>query len=140
MNCGERINELLFDNKINAKQLAQDLSVSLTTLNRWRRNETQFLLSNLISLADYFQVTTDFLLCKTEDTPKVIPKVLPKFSTRLRQVMKEKRITTYTLRQISKYDGKYFQQWDKGSEPNVATLLDLSKILDCTVEYLIGRE
>lgn len=139
-NFGERLNELLFENEMNAKELADDINISVTTINRWRNNETQFFFSNLVALADYFNVSTDFILCRTEDNSKVTSKILPSFSKRLREVMKEKGISSYKLRKISKYDGKYFQQWDNGSEPTASTLVELANILDCTVDYLIGRE
>ena len=65
---------------------------------------------------------------------------LPKFSLRLREVMKEKGVSTYRLRKESRYDGKYFQKWDRGSDPIALTLIEFADILDCTVDYLIGRE
>lgn len=140
MNYNEKINDLLFDNKITVKKLATDLNVSRTTVYRWINGESQLSLNNLVLLADYFKCSTDFILDTTQNFFTVMPKQLPKFSIRLREVMKEKQISTYKLRQISKYESIYFQKWDKGIEPLASTLLELSKILDCTIDYLIGRE
>jgi len=53
--------------------------------------------------------------------------------------MKEAQISSYALRKISKYDGAYFYNWEHGSEPVLSTLAELSKIFDCTIDYLIGR-
>lgn len=54
--------------------------------------------------------------------------------------MQEKSVSTYKLRQISRYDSKYFQKWDSGSDPLASTLIELATILDYSIDYLVGRE
>lgn len=140
MNYSERITELLFDSKISLENFAKDIGVSRSTAYRWKNSEVQFLLSNLIIVANYFECSTDFILCKTDNFTKVTVKELPPFYLQLRKVMKEKKISTHKLRKLSAYDNKSFKQWRNGSEPLATTLLELSNILDCSIDYLIGRE
>lgn len=138
---GERLNELLVQNNISPEKLASALEVSVSTVYRWKNNETKLFLSNLVSLANFLNCSIDFLLGRSEEVLTFLPiSVLPKFSLRLREVMKEKGISTYRLRKETRYDGKYFQKWDNGSDPLALTLIELAEILDCNVDYLIGRE
>ncbi|MCL2752081.1 MAG: helix-turn-helix domain-containing protein [Firmicutes bacterium] len=139
-NYGERLNDLLFERKISPEKLSEDLSVSLSTVYRWKNNEADFFLSNLIALADYFRCSADLILCRSEDYSDYPPKQCPPFSQRLRAVMREKGMSTYKLRKNTRYDGKYFNNWDKGADPLASTLIELAAILDCSVDYLLGRE
>jgi transcriptional regulator with XRE-family HTH domain len=138
---GERLNELLFQSSITPEKLASAINVSVSTVYRWKNNETKLFLSNLIALADYLNCSIDFLLGRSDEILTFHPiRNLPKFSLRLRELMKEKGMSTYRLRKETRYDGKYFEKWDTGSDPLALTLIDLADILDCTVDYLIGRE
>lgn len=138
---GERLNELLLEKNISTESLAAEVKVSLSTVYRWKNNETKLFLSNIVALADYLDCSIDFLLGRNDDVLSFHPiHDLPQFSYRLRQVMKEKGISTYRLRRESRYDGKYFEKWDNGSDPLALTLIELADIFDCTVDYLIGRE
>jgi len=139
-NYGERLNELIFDMKISPEKLSKDLGVSLSTVYRWKNNETEFYLSNLVALADYFRCSVDFILCRTEDLQDYPPKQCPPFYQRLRTVMREKGVTTYKLRKTTRYDGQYFQKWSSGADPLASTIVELANILDCSVDYLLGRE
>jgi len=139
-NFGERLNELIFDKNITPEFLAELIGVNIATVYRWKNNDTDISLNNLLKLANCFNCSIDFLLGRSDETTKYNLKTLEPFSKRLREVMKTKNISTYKLRQISKYDGKYFQKWDRGAEPISATLIELANIFDCTIDYLIGRE
>lgn len=130
MNYGERINDLLFDRKISPEKLSEDLKVSLSTVYRWKNSETELFLSKLVALADYSRCAIDFILYRSEDMSDFPPQKLPLFSKRLREVMKEKEISTYNLRKISRYDSKYFQIWNSGSDVLASTLIELANILN----------
>ena len=136
--CNERLNELLFDGKVSPKQLSQDMGVSLSTVYRWK-NDTNFRLSKLIALADYFRCSVDYILCLTEDCSDYAPKQCPQFYKRLRVVMREKGVSTYNLRKNTKFGG-FLYEWERGADPLASTLIELANILDCSVDYLIGRE
>ena len=137
----ERLNELMFEHDdIKSEQLGKEIGISGATIRRWLSGGQQIFLSNLIILADYFECSIDFLVGKTENTLDFEPQKCPPFSKRLREVMKEKGVTTYKLRKNTRYGSKYFQQWDSGSDPLSYTLIELADILNCSVDYLIGRE
>ena len=62
MAVGDRILELLQSRNMTQKQLAADLSLPLTTLNGYVRNYREPDYATLKLLADYFEVSCDFLL------------------------------------------------------------------------------
>lgn len=59
---GDRIRELRSAHNYNQVQLAQKLSVTKQTISNWENNNIQPSIDMLISLADEFGVSTDYLL------------------------------------------------------------------------------
>ncbi len=139
-NYSERINDLMFERKISPEELSAVIGVSVSTIYRWKNGETDLMLNNLVALADYFHCSTDFLMGRSEDMSDLTPRVCPPFPQRIREVMREAGITTYKLRNTTRFDGKYFQKWDRGAQPSSSTLADLADYFECSVDYLIGRE
>jgi len=62
MNLGEMIKELLEQHNLTQKQLAEILNISPSTLGNYIQNTREPDYNTLIKIADFFQVTTDFLL------------------------------------------------------------------------------
>ena len=67
----ERLRELRTDKKIMAKTMADNLGISYRNYQRYERGEMDTPSSKLISIADYFGVSTDYLLGRT-DNPNVL--------------------------------------------------------------------
>jgi len=64
---------------ITQKQLAEKLFVDQTAVSYWEQGKTNPDLEKQIALADFFNVTTDYLLGRTDDTgpqPLIIPEEL----------------------------------------------------------------
>lgn len=58
---GERLKELRLENEIGQVKLAEDLNVSKGIISLWENGLREPKLSNLVSLAQYFQVSIDYL-------------------------------------------------------------------------------
>lgn len=58
---GERLKELRLENGIGQVKLAEDLNVSKGIISLWENGLREPKLSNLVSLAQYFQVSIDYL-------------------------------------------------------------------------------
>ena len=58
---GERLKELRLENGIGQVKLAEDLTVSKGIISLWENGLREPKLSNLVSLAQYFQVSIDYL-------------------------------------------------------------------------------
>ena len=67
----ERLRGLRTDKKIMAKTMADNLGISYRNYQRYERGEMDTPSSKLISIADYFGVSTDYLLGRT-DNPNVL--------------------------------------------------------------------
>lgn len=68
---GEILTELRQDRKMTQKDLAQAMFVTVGTISNYEHGVHYPDVEKLISLADYFNVTTDYLLgrCKVEFSP-----------------------------------------------------------------------
>lgn len=138
-NFGESLKDLLESKKVSVKTLAKAIGVSLPTTYDWLSNKQDIKLSNLNCIANYFSLSLEFVIGRSDNVSFVAEKCLPPFGKRLRQVMLKNNISTYTMRQKG-YGSKHFQNWDNGADPFLSTLIELSKILDCSIDYLVGRE
>ena len=138
-NFNERLKELMFDKGMSAEQLAHAVGVSRTTAYRWTSELSQIRYSNLIKVADYFECLIEYLIGRSEDDTKIIPKPYPDFVEQVRKIMREQNISTYKFEKISKFKYSYLVAW-KQHEPTLQTLIDLADILGCSIDYLIGRD
>lgn len=67
MNLGETLKSLLKQHNISQKKLAEDLFITPSTLGNYVQNTREPDYNTLIKIADYFHVTTDFLLGHSAD-------------------------------------------------------------------------
>ena len=63
---GNRINELRKERGLSQHALAKKIGVSQKAIDYWERNVNEPKASYIILLADYFEVTADYLLCRTD--------------------------------------------------------------------------
>ncbi len=63
---GNRINELRKERGLSQHALAKQIGVSQKAIDYWERNVNEPKASYIILLADYFEVTADYLLCRTD--------------------------------------------------------------------------
>jgi len=62
---GERIKMLRNEKGLTMKQMAETFNLSISAWNKYEKNEAEPNISNLIKMADYFGVSLDFLLGRT---------------------------------------------------------------------------
>lgn len=67
----ERIRKLREEAGINQPQLAQILEVKTATINRYENNVREPEYATLIKIADFFNVSTDYLLGRTENRKRL---------------------------------------------------------------------
>lgn len=63
MNIGERLKQLRLDKDLSILALSKELKISDTSLHRWENNMCDIKAENLIMLAKFYNVTTDYILC-----------------------------------------------------------------------------
>lgn len=67
---GERLKLVLDNNEIKQVDLARHLNLSQQAINRWCQNITRPDFETLVKIADFLNVSTDFLLGKEEKDSK----------------------------------------------------------------------
>ena len=65
-----RLKEIRKEKKISQLKLAMDLNMNQNTISRYETGERDPGISELIKIADYFNVSVDYLLKRT-DNPKI---------------------------------------------------------------------
>lgn len=79
----ETLNELIFDNGLTAKSLAEALNAEPSTITRYLRSERVPSVESLVAIADYFKCSTDFLLGRTEENKVHTFKPCPPFNKQI---------------------------------------------------------
>lgn len=64
MNIGENIKNLRLENNLSQQKLASQIGVSQKAIDYWERGINEPKASYILLLADYFDVSCDFLLGK----------------------------------------------------------------------------
>ena len=64
---GERLKELREEKELSKLALAKTLQISDAAIGRWERNERDITSHYLIKLADFFDVSIDYLVGRTDD-------------------------------------------------------------------------
>jgi len=61
-----RIRELREEKELTQKQLGKEMGVALNTISNWERGTREPDIATIIKLAEFFEVTTDYLLGVTD--------------------------------------------------------------------------
>ncbi len=67
----ERLRGLRLDNKIMAKTMAELLKITPRNYQRYERGEIDPPTSKLITLADFYNVSTDYLLGRSDNPARI---------------------------------------------------------------------
>lgn len=137
---GERLTELMCEAELKSEKFSSIINVSSSAICRWRRGDGTINLSNLVTVADYFNCSIDYLVGRSDKDEIIRPATLPPFPQQLRKVLKEKGLSRYSLDKNTKFKDMYFTRWDKGTIPLLPNIIELADILDCSIDYLVGRE
>ena len=105
---GERIKKERKKRGISQRNLANRINISHTTIARIEKGETKPDASTTIALADFFQVSTDYILGRTDTRPEAIkPKEIFKSPYKETQTFKNivKIIDRLTLDELQMVNG-----------------------------------
>ncbi len=141
----ERFNELIIYAETTPKKMSADLNHNIHDIYHWKSGTARFMpsLKNIIMLADYFNCSIEFLLgIDDENTLPHPKKQLPDFGAHFKKVLKEKGSNLYRLSLLAgcKNTSPYYDWINGKSTPRIDSLCKISKVLDCSIDYLLGRE
>ena len=137
----ERLNDLIFENKFSVGEVSKQSGVARSSIYEYLSGEKMPTLKNVLSLADYFKISTDFLLgLESENyTTEFLP--IKPFAERFNEVIKHYDISRYKIEKDSHLSQSTLYYWAKGhtKKPTVEKLIEVALILGCSLDYLLGR-
>lgn len=89
----QRIRELRKLRLMSQVELADKLGVTKQSISNWENDNIQPSIDMLVKIADYFGVSTDYLLGKDSSEVLDVSDLPPKFVTHLRQLIEDFRKT-----------------------------------------------
>ena len=137
---GERIRELMVEKSINTIELGKSVGVTSSKVSRWYLRNSDVTLNTLIKICEYFNCSLEFLSGRIEIDTDCTYFQAPNFYERLSTIMKERGITEYRITKEKVFSRNMYFQWKNGSQPRLSSLIAIADYLDCTLDYLVGRE
>lgn len=63
---GDRLKELRLEKKLGQVEFAKKIGVGKSIISSWERNESEPTLSNVIAIANFLNVSIDYLACRED--------------------------------------------------------------------------
>lgn len=147
-NFSERLKWLMELEGISRRALSVKANVQRKSLLNWLNGEFYPRYDALIRLSDFFEVKTDYLLAledcsdKTKSRIQCSIEVVPvQFREKLNCYVKESGISKYKLAKNLGIGQTTLERWfSAGAMPETALLIKLGKIMEESVDFLLGRE
>ena len=136
----ETLSELMDENNLTTEALGAAIGISGANVRYWKEGKQKLNLSNALKLAGYFGCSLEYLIGHTDTRLGYTPQTCPPFHDRLMQVMNIKGKSRYRIVKDTSFSNGYFSQWKKGGDPLIETLINLAAYLNCSLDYLVGRE
>ena len=135
----KRVNELVLDTDLKKVDLAKAGNFDYRSLSNALVYGIIPTTSTLIKMADYFKVSMDYLLGRTEKND-YIESSNEKFQVRFVSLCKEKDVTYYKVSQDCFFDKSNVSRWlTKGYLPTLEILDIIAKYFNVSIDYLLGR-
>lgn len=139
---GERIKNLRLELGITQLELAEYVGCSGQVISNLERSYTKPKTEVLNKIAEYFSVTSDYLLGITPSrwipsNPYVSDNQL---AFRIKNLIKEHKIDEEIFIEKAELEPELLDSIYSGSiKPNIDTLARISSVLDTSIDYLIGN-
>lgn len=100
MKINERIKQLRVDNNLLQKEIAKILNVPKNTYGAWERGNNEPSVDIIIKLADFYQISIDYLLNREEEDGRIIVQELELPSDE-KKVLEKYRVLPPELKAVS---------------------------------------
>lgn len=141
MKFSERLNELITEFNLTPNDLVEKLNLeNLSTIYVWKSGKSLPRIESLISMANYFNCSIDYLLGRTDNFEKFVCENIIPFDIQLNKILKEKNITKYKLMKNCNFTKGHLNSWfNLKSYPSPSNAIKLADYLGVSVDYLLGR-
>lgn len=94
----------------------------------------------LIRIADYFDVSVEYLLGRTDNSCFIKAQTAETFLCRYKKLKAENDLTDYAIAQKLHVSTSYTTSWkNKNYIPSIVNLILLSEMFKVSIDYLLGR-
>ena len=94
----------------------------------------------LMRIADYFDISVEYILGRTENSYFLKAKTVETFLSRYQKLKAEMNLTDYAIAQKLHVTTSYTTNWkNKNYIPSITNLIVLSEIFKVSIDYLLGR-
>lgn len=94
----------------------------------------------LVRIADYFDISVEYLLGRTNDSYFLRAETEENFLTRYQKLKEEKNLTDYAIAQKLHITTSYTtNRKNKNYTPSLVNLVVLSETFKVSIDYLLGR-
>ncbi len=134
------IKNFLNERGMKSYKLAEASGCNKTAVNNWLYQRQMPSSRALIKLADYMNVSLDYMLGLKSDKNIIRSGISEKFVRRIRSLQLPEGITSYKIAKECGMGTSAVSKWkDMKRLPKIDVLIRLSEIFDCSVDYLVGR-
>lgn len=138
----EQLLELMNEDGLSQKTLAEKLNTSRPKLSLYLNDKALPTFNVFVDLIKFFNCSADFLIGK-KDYPERERTYLPvqPFGTRLKNILKQRGISQYSFQKSTDISWSVLHNWFTGkSLPSIDNIKKVTDELECSVDYLLGRE
>lgn len=136
----ESVTELLQDNSLTVQKFSRLSKISRSTIDGWLQEKHYPSLNQLISLADFFNCSIDYILHISDKKEYEKSSERKDFIARFEERKQSLKVTKYQIAVACKTDIACINKWEKlGQKPRIDTVIDLAKFFGCSVDYILGR-
>lgn len=122
------------------REIAKHLGVSERAYQHYEAGTREPSISQLIALADYFNVSLDYLCGRTEDVEKRGYHVYPQFPGILKQLRIDKGLDIWDFADILEISARNYAGYEIGETmPDLPVIVAFADFFDVSIDYMIGR-
>jgi transcriptional regulator with XRE-family HTH domain len=138
MSIGKRLKELRKEHKLSRENLSQKLDISYSSMSKYETDERTPPPDILGKIADFFNVSTDYLLCRTND--RRFAKGTSHFSDRLKDLRKIHNLKLNELADKIGIQPRIMQFYEEIEEiPSLTALHKIADYFNVSIDWLLGK-
>lgn len=131
-----RLKELRIRNNVTQKQVAEALNLSTIAIQNYENNRRKPTYDILIALADYFEVSLDYLVGR-DDTSLEVDTMT--FSEGLKRFRKDFKLTQKQVANGIDVAESLYQRYEYGKViPSISVFIAIAEKFDVSIDYLVG--
>lgn len=139
-NFSEKLKTILEEKGLSVIEFAKEVGLTDPTVYDYLNKIYLPSVPTLITIADYFNCTTDYLLgLDDENLSEVFYEYKP-FSEQLIEIKNRFKCSDYYIYKNAKISDSHFYEWKRGKrKPSVESLIKIADLFKCSLDYILGR-